>query len=129
MKFVMDTILREEGAIRPMTRTGAPSEDYLMWRKGSGNTVEIYDIAVYSERRNGNGRLLVNYLIDHLPPGTRTLWAITKADNFIAQQFYESLNFRVIGTLRSFYQDSGNTVDAIMYGRDINLDERLEEGE
>lgn len=94
-------------------------QDFLKYRKGSGDTIEIYDIAVGTDRRVGKGRRLVELLLANIPPGIRTIWAITRAENFIAQQFYENLGFRVIAPLRNFYRDGPDTVDAIMYGRDI----------
>lgn len=98
--------------------------DYLTYRIGSGKTVEIYDIVVNSERRQGKGRWLVNRLIDSLPKDIRLVFAITRADNFIAQQFYESLRFRVVAPLRDFYgyktKDGRDTVDAIMYGKNLD---------
>ena len=95
--------------------------DYLVWRQGSGQTVEIYDLAVTSERRKGYGRRLIEQLVvSEMPRGTKLVWAMTRSNNFIAQQFYESLRFRVVGVLRNFYQDSGQeTVDAVLYGLDI----------
>jgi ribosomal protein S18 acetylase RimI-like enzyme len=97
----------------------ADERDYLVWREGSGGTVEILDIAVGSGRRQGRGRRLVGLLADKVPEGT-LIWAITRADNAVAQQFYESLRFRVVGVLRSFYTTdltAKDSVDAIMYGR------------
>lgn len=98
--------------------------DYLMYRSGSGNTVEIYDILVTSERRKGKGRQLVNLLLTkYMPAGCTKVWAITRASNFIAHQFYEELGFRVLAPLRDFYglkdSEGKDTVDAIMYGRDL----------
>lgn len=100
------------------------TRDFLEWREGSGNTVEIFDLVVNSNRRVGRGRRLVNRLIDEvIPPSVKLVWAITRADNFIAQAFYEELKFRVVAPLRNFYgqktEDGTETVDAIMYGRDI----------
>jgi len=89
--------------------------DHLLWRTGSGGTVEIYDIAVMSERRKGVGRGMVAELLRSLPP-TTIVFAITRADNEIAQQFYEALGFRTVNVLRRFYgADKG--VDALMYLR------------
>lgn len=89
--------------------------DYLDWREGSGWTVEIVDIHVGSERRRqGLGRKLVEALFAKLEPD-RHVFAITRADNEIAIQWYEALQFRVIGVLRRFYAERG--VDAIMFGR------------
>lgn len=89
--------------------------DYLIWREGSGNTVEIFDIAVGSERGQGKGRRLMELLFRKLSYDTR-VFAITRADNLIAQQFYEKLRFDVVGVLRRFYSGEPE-VDAIMYGR------------
>ena len=102
---------------------GESPDDFLIYREGSGNTVEIFDIVVNSVRRQGKGRQLVYKLYEMLPRGTNLVWAITRASNQIAQQFYEELNFRVIGVLRNFYntldEDGNECVDAIMYGRDV----------
>lgn len=95
-------------------------QDFLVWRPGSGNTVEIFDIHVGSERRKGIGRRLVNMLLLRIPRNTVMVYAITRAENFIAQEFYEELRFRVVAPLRHFYRDEKTpTVDAIMYGYDI----------
>jgi ribosomal protein S18 acetylase RimI-like enzyme len=96
--------------------------DFLVYRDGSGPTVEILDIVVGTERRRGKGRRLVSILLrDRLSPKINLVYAITRTDNFISQQFWESLGFRVVGVLRHFYQDKEDhdTVDAIMYGLDI----------
>lgn len=95
--------------------------NYLDWREGSGGTVEIFDIVVNSQRRVGIGRRMVYQLYKDMPKDTKLVWAITRAENFIAQRFYEELRFRVVAVLRSFYKDDAGkeTVDAIMYGRDI----------
>ncbi len=94
--------------------------DFLVWRAGSGNTVEIYDIAVGSDRRRGKGTALLSKLLAIIGPDPRCVFAITRATNFVAQQFYERRRFRVVGVLRHFYQDGPEqTADAIMYGRDI----------
>jgi ribosomal protein S18 acetylase RimI-like enzyme len=90
--------------------------DFLLYREGSGKTIEIFDIAVNTERRKGKGRQLVNLLFANVPQGTKRVWAITRADNFVAQQFYEELRFRSI-PLRDFYGEGG--VDAVMYVRDL----------
>lgn len=103
------------------------SDDFLIYRQGSGNTIEILDINIGSERRRkGLGRKLVDLLFrDKLPPETVLVWAITRADNFKAQQFYEKLRFRIVANLRNFYQDTPDrlahhgTVDAILFGRDV----------
>lgn len=98
--------------------------DRLTYREGSGKTVEIFDIAVGSERRKGIGRALVSDLMDRFPQGT-VVWAITRSDNCGAQRFYEGIGFRTIGVLRSFYEHDptattqGERVDAVMYGKQV----------
>lgn len=97
--------------------------DYLLWRRGSGeHTVEIYDIAVGSQRRQGIGRSMLQRLYKEIPRGIKTVFAITRADNRIAQLFYEEMRFRIGGNLFDFYKDNEclhGTVDAVMYCRDI----------
>lgn len=95
--------------------------DWLEYRNGSGDTVEILDINVGSERRKGVGRLMVNTLLRRLKDED-FVWAITRINNCIAQEFYEELGFRVVGVLRNFYRrDDQTRVDAIMYGRKVLL--------
>lgn len=95
--------------------------DFLVWRLASGLTVEIYDIHCET-RREGRGRTMLNALYRLIPKSVKTVWAITRASNFIAQEFYEGMNFRVVGVLRAFYRDepgADKIVDAIMYGKDV----------
>lgn len=93
--------------------------DFLIYREGSGRTIEIFDIVVGSKRRQGRGKQLVTCLLEsYMPKSTRRVWAITRATNWVAQQFYEALRFRSV-PLRGFYGEDGDTVDAIMYIRDI----------
>lgn len=91
--------------------------DFLDYREGSGGTVEIFDIVVGSERGIGRGRRLVQLLIDRVKDQSKLVFAITRNSNAIARLFYRKIGFRRIGTLRSFYPDTGE--DAVMYGRDI----------
>lgn len=89
--------------------------DYLDWQARPDGTVEIVDVAVNSERRVGKGRRLVEVLFNQLEPRTR-VWAITRADNLIAQQWYESLQFECIAALRRYYGHE-KSADALMFGR------------
>jgi ribosomal protein S18 acetylase RimI-like enzyme len=97
-------------------------EDFLDHREGSGGSVEIFDIQVMSSRREGKGRLLVDRLIKSLPKSVLRIWAITRAENYVAQEFYEELNFRAC-PLRDFYgvkdENGSRSVDAILYIRDL----------
>lgn len=92
--------------------------DYLVWRDGSGGTVEIWDINVGTDRRRGIGRQLIRELLERVPREVKVVWAVARADNIIAKQFYEALRFRIAGNLWRFY--SGNTtVDAVVYAFDV----------
>ena len=53
--------------------------DFLQWRQGSGTTIEIYDIVVGSERRQGKGRRLIERLFTEVmsSPYVDLVWAIT----------------------------------------------------
>lgn len=95
--------------------------DFIDWRLGSGRTVEIFDIAVNSVRREGKGRQLVEKLKMEIPKDTSLIFAITRISNEIAQQFYEANGFRIVGRLHRFYQDGpgGGDESALMYGLDI----------
>lgn len=101
-------------------------ESYLDFRPGSGNSMEIYDIVVASPyRRQGYGRKLVDALIKKCEVlGINRIYAITRAENRIAQEFYEELNFRP-SPLYNFYgvrTESGDrTIDAVMYIRDLEM--------
>jgi ribosomal protein S18 acetylase RimI-like enzyme len=89
---------------------------YIEWRYAPGNTVEIVNIEVDGDHRGqGVGRLLLQRLFKVLTHDTK-IYAITRADNEIAQRFYEATKFRVAGVLSRFYGvDRG--VDAILYNR------------
>jgi ribosomal protein S18 acetylase RimI-like enzyme len=106
-----------------ITNPEHPDTDYLDWREGSGNTIEIFDIVVGSERGRGIGRRMVEELLttvraDHV---SKTLiFAITRQDNHIAREFYTAIGFREMGRLVNFYSpESRMIVDAIMYGYDV----------
>lgn len=95
---------------------GADVRDYLDYRHGSGNSVEIYDIAVGSERRKGIGTAMFRSLLATLKRSC-LVFAIARSENRVAQQFYLSIGFRVVGVLCKFYQEG----DAIMYGYDLRV--------
>jgi ribosomal protein S18 acetylase RimI-like enzyme len=96
------------------------ARDYILLRPASGLTWEVLDLQVMSARRKGLGRLLVNLALrDVVPPECRLLWAVARADNFIAAEFYEATGFRCVAALRAFYKDGPRTVDAVLWGRDI----------
>lgn len=107
---------------------GPTPDDFIDWRM-SGPSVEVYDIAVGpAGRRRGTGRRLMRSLVELVagwePRAPRLVFAVTRANNEIAQQFYEALHFRVVGVLRQFYQDEHprHGVDAVVYGYDVYSD-------
>ena len=88
---------------------------FLDYRPASGGTWEIYDVHVPNEcRRQGYGKRMIELLFKRVGSGKR-VYAITRASNEVAQQFYESLRFEVVGVLRRFY--GGEGADAVMFGR------------
>lgn len=88
----------------------------LVWRDASGGLFEIVDIEVDNNaRRCGIGRKLIEKLFAIVGPGKR-VYAITRASNEVAQQFYEALKFEDVNPLRRFYCDQKG-VDAMMYLR------------
>jgi ribosomal protein S18 acetylase RimI-like enzyme len=103
--------------------------DWLDWRRGSGRTVEIFDIHVGNERRRtGKGRRLVQALLGRLttgtekPDGVTLVWATTRWGNTAAQEFYEALGFRIVGRLHYFYVEGHLARDkehAIIFGLDV----------
>lgn len=82
--------------------------DYLIYREGSGHTIEIFDIAVYSRRNAGVGTKLFNKLLSEVKE-TR-IFAITRKENENAQNFYSKLGFKGYD-LPKLYPDG----DAMIY--------------
>lgn len=99
-------------------RPGEQVFDHLEWERRPGSTVEIVDVAVNSGRRRGQGRRLVGALLARLPAGTRLVYAVARAENGIAADFYAALGFRVVGRLDRFYRDD-RPGDAVVYGLDV----------
>lgn len=91
-------------------------DDYLTYREGSGGTIEIFDIAVQTERGVGKGRRLIEKLLAEIPSDVRLVFAITRDSNSIARQFYAAVGFHVIGVLGGFYPVADGFQNAIMYG-------------
>jgi ribosomal protein S18 acetylase RimI-like enzyme len=91
--------------------------DRLEYRSAGGETIEIFDIAVNSEKRKGIGTKLIDELINEVEQiGCERITAITHSCNDTAQKFYESNGF--VGTLLpNFYKvfSPYPTGDAIMY--------------
>lgn len=113
MKFPQPNLLALDGI--------SSTDAYLIYSDGGGGTYQINDIYVDSKiRGKGYGRKLLEKLFYAI--GTRTkVWAITRAENYIAQQFYERCLFRNVIPLRDFYsnkdENHNDTIDAVMYSR------------
>ena len=88
-------------------------EDSLIYREGSGDTVEIFDIRVMSERSQGRGTKLIERLVEEVKDKTHLIFAITRQSNAPAIRFYERNGFRQLALLPDFYEDE----NAIMVGR------------
>jgi ribosomal protein S18 acetylase RimI-like enzyme len=92
---------------------------YIEYRYTPGNGCEIVNIEVQTgHRREGVGRKLLEKLFREIDGKADRVYAITRADNEIAQQFYESTGFNVASPLRRFYSDERH-VDAVLYVRSI----------
>lgn len=84
-------------------------QDHLIYREGSGGTVEIFDIVVNSERMKGVGRSMIKELVSQVD--THLIFAITRSTNTGAQRFYSKVGFVLVAQLRRFYEEE----DAIMF--------------
>lgn len=74
--------------------------DFLIYKYGHGNTVEICDIAVISERRKGYGTKMVN----KLKKKKKNIYAFMRAENDKARAFYIKNGF-VETFIKNFYPD------------------------
>lgn len=77
-------------------------QDFLEYREAPGDTVEIVDIAVNSERRKGNGTKLMRMLEEKFPRSK--FYAFSRHENAIARRFYARNGYRQI-TVTRFYPD------------------------
>lgn len=85
--------------------------DQLIARQGMGNTLEIFDIVVYTERGKGIGTSMLKELFSYCKLNKITrVYAFTRTENEEARAFYEKNGFTNVD-IPNFYQD-GN---AIMY--------------
>jgi len=92
--------------------------DFLLYRRGSGYSIEVFDIQVGSARGKGKGRRLIERLLGIAAgDGAHLVWAITRESNLIAQDFYKAIGWRRIGRLKGFYRDT--LEDGLMFG--VNL--------
>lgn len=80
--------------------------DYLLYRQGMDNTIEIFDLAVNSERGKGRGTALINELLTLNP---RVVYAFTRADNLKARAFYYKFGFNQY-VIRGFYANGDGVI-------------------
>lgn len=85
-----------------MQRITLNEVDILDYRKGSGDTIEIYDIVVNSERGVGRGKLLFEELLRRENP--KRVFAFCRAENDNAHKYYRKLGCREVD-LGQFYPD------------------------
>jgi len=94
--------------------------DYLLWREGSGGTIEICDILVMSGRREGKGRQLIDKLLKEMIGKTHLVFAFTRPTNRISQDFYEGIGFKPYGVIPWFYSNPdlpSGVEEAVIWGR------------
>lgn len=85
-------------------------KDFLVYREGSGGTIEIFEILVQSDRRVGTGTKLIEQLISENPD--KKIFAFTRYENVNARKFYIKNGFMEIA-IRNFYPDG----DAVLVWR------------
>lgn len=84
--------------------------DNVILHLGQGNTVEIYDIGVYSERGKGIGTGLVNEAISFSKQaGCTSMYAFTRFENKLARSFYAKLGFSEI-IIPRYYSDGDGVI-------------------
>ena len=92
-------------------------KDYLIYRSGSGASIEIVDIVVGTKRGVGRGRNLIELLLIQLEKDTNLVYAITRESNKKAHAFYKAVGFNYLGSLREFYRDTDES--AFVFGLDV----------
>lgn len=82
---------------------------YIVWRRGTGDNVELLHLRV-GEKRRGTGRSLLCRMLEKLraDPPYATVFLFTKVDNADAIAFYEAMGF--VGTKVSGVYDAGTAV-------------------
>lgn len=98
-----------------ITRDGGAS--FLEWSIRDDKNIEIVDIVCGSDRRRGIGTSMVKELMLFAKQEDAVnVFAITRVENEIAQQFYEAVGFECCGILRRFY---GHKSHALMYRKSV----------
>jgi RimJ/RimL family protein N-acetyltransferase len=76
--------------------------DFLEYRKGQADTLEIYDIVVQSRRGIGIGTELIRQMLEKENP--QRVYAFCRSTNKNAHRFYKKLGFKGYH-LSDFYPD------------------------
>ncbi len=68
---------------------------YVVWRRGTGDNVELLHLRVTTERRVGYGRSLLCQMLEKLidNPPYHTVFGFTRLENQIAIEFYQAMGF------------------------------------
>lgn len=93
-------------------------KNFVKYEIRTGNTVEILDIAVNTERGKGTGTKLIKAMLDNLESG-RFLYAFVRRSNVGALIFYKKVGFEYSTIVPSFYvNDAGDKrEDAVLVGK------------
>ena len=72
----------------------AAPDGHIVWRRGTGDNVELLHIASYTLRQ-GVGRRLISQMVRQLEnnPPYHTVFGFTLPDNDVAHKFYKALGF------------------------------------
>lgn len=95
-------------------------KDWLAYDIRTGGNVEIIDIEVSSQRRQGIGTKLIEFLIAYLKsqiPQALQVIAVARESNMIAREFYEGTKFTLLASVPGYYKDTNES--GYIYGRSI----------
>lgn len=95
-------------------------QDFIVYEVRGGNTVEITNIAVNSERRAGIGTQLINTMIKHLKcEDPYNLYVMTRESNTVARDFYRAVGFQTVAILPEFYFVKKNIYENAIFFRKV----------
>jgi len=90
--------------------TSESNQNTIEWSVKSGGIIEIDEILVSSERREGKGTRLLREMIEKINRDcdldSYSVIVFTRAENRIAHLFYKANGFEDVGTIKQFYPDS-----------------------
>ncbi|MDG2501854.1 MAG: ribosomal protein S18-alanine N-acetyltransferase [Porticoccaceae bacterium] len=81
---------------------------------------EIHNVAVHPDYQGqGLGSLLLDHVVDCLPPATTKLHLEVRASNFRAIRLYLHKNFIQVGERRDYYKTEYGREDALLMSRSV----------